>query len=103
MLAASRAVKGGQPDVGQEGRHRLAALACMFQAEPGEQFDGGKTESSGTSGGGRNEWMFFYKAIQDQNRRGINGSKKSGVTQSKGGGWGGSQDTTDEGERSSKR
>ena len=88
--------------MGQEGRHRLAALGCMVQAGPGDQFDGGKTESSGTGGGGRQEWMFFYQAIQDQNRRGINGSKNSGVAQSKGGGWGGSHYTTDEGERSRK-
>ena len=51
---------------------------------------------------GRSERL-CYQAIQDQKRRKITGRKKGGVSQSKIGGWGGSQDTSGDGERYRKQ
>ena len=76
-------------EASETGSRRGSAYAKMdlgIRLKPEKQQAQGRAVESGRSG------RLCEQAIQDRKRRGIIDIKKSSVTQSKGGGWGGSWD-----------
>ena len=67
LATTSRAEKGGQPEGGRGGRNGLAARGCRGCHGPVDQFEGGKTVSSGRAVEAGGNERLFREAAQDRN------------------------------------
>ena len=65
----------------------------MGREGPGDQVEVRNTARAGTGGGGQRDWMFVSPGDPRWEEKGDNMKKNISVTHSKGGEWGGIQDT----------